>query len=644
MKTLRHRINAPGGTKKRDGTPVTVLPDGAVLFRGYKVSYQRTDGHINVYKAIRDGILYVIKEADSRDRESIKILVHEQFVLEQFSHSGIQQCIEFFKEEGWQYLVLEHVGGISLDRVISPNPSIFMNERLLFEWANQLYSLFSYLHLEKNDGIYGDTLVKKVIRSPRNIVRDREGKIHLVDIGASPSPEEDENRPSDEAALQPLAAPEFYEGRETDERSDVYTLGAVFYYLLSNGRGRNRETGLYPPLRNINGNISPALEELIMKALQKSPDDRFQTIKAMKSAHSLMKFDTKPDITPEGVGKKALSAKTAAAALCTIMAVILFLFFLCAHKPADKKAVKADPARVAAAPEQGSASQGTAVSLHSSTVDPMLYPENRNPSGLSSPSMTTFTPSAAPSAAAQASIPQSPPAPTPTTSCKKSLPPSIASLHYPTVMPQGGRHYTEPSPEPSKQVVAVKVENLTREERLAKVLVLNPVDLEPAKSVYINQDNDFSISIPSDYYMVKNRGRYNSVFVNVDEKNVESSLRTIQIASARAPKAKPEDTISNFAVSLAASGATIIDQKNFNVKGGTNMLYQAYSFTYEFGPPPGFQTENQKYIHQELYFAHDHSGKAYRVKFCAPADSFAGYFSSEFEFTLRSLHFTISSN
>ncbi|MGV8123839.1 MAG: serine/threonine protein kinase [Candidatus Xenobiia bacterium LiM19] len=641
---MQQRIKAPNGIVKKDGTPVTILTDGTLLSRGYKVNYQKADERCIIYRAMKGNQFYLVKEVHSSDREAVNSFTHEQFVLEQFSHSGIQQSIERFKEDGWHYLVLEYIGGTSLDRIVSPNSVVFMGERLLFDWASQLYDLFTYLQLEKSNGIYGETLVKKVIRSPKNIVRDKEGKIHLIDIGASLCKDEEKTELSDRSLLQPLAAPEFYEGKETDERSDVFTLGAIFYYLLSNGKGRDQEKALYPPLSNINKNVSPALEALITKALQKNPDDRFPSIKAMKSAHYMLKFETEPGKKPEGIREKVDQVKTAAAALCTILAVILFLAFLSVNKPSEKAATERGSARLAEASRQGPSSHGSALPYPSLPADPMLYPQYGESARSSMPSMSASVPSAASSVPVQAAISPSIPAATTTSSIYFSAPPSITSLHYPTGAPQNGRHYSEPSSEPEKQVADTKIDNLTKEERLAKILRVSAGDLEPAQNVYISPENDYSVSIPSGYYFVKKRKKDNPLFVNFDETNIDSSLRSVQISSTLLPDSKLEGTIAAFKTALINSGATIKEEKFLNTKGKAGLDYQGYSLTYNFGPPPGFQVENNNYTHQDICFAHEHSGKVYRVKFCAPSESFSTYDSSEFANMLRTLHFTFSND
>ncbi len=617
---------------------MTILSEGAMLSRGYKLNWQSADERCITYRAVKDGQFYLVKEVNSSDREAVKTLDHEQFVLEQFSHPGIQQSIERFKENGWQYLVLEYIGGTGLDRIVSPNSLVFMGENLLFNWAEQLYDLFAYLQLEKSDGIYGDTLVKKVVRSPRNIVRDREGKIHLIDIGISSSRIDEKASMAEKSLLQPLAAPEFYEGRETDERSDVFTLGAIFYYLLSNGQGRNINTGRYLPIGNINRNISPQLEALIMKSLQEDPDDRFPSIEAMKVKHHLINSMTSTEERNAGIRKKLHPLRFAIPAACTALAIVLVFIAISARKPAERAIKQSGAATVAGMPslQMPAGSQSiTAPPLASN--DPMLYPDqHRDPLQ----TMPSAAPSAPSSAATSPSRAYSDPPPS-------QQNPELLPLHsssYPTGAPQTmtGKS-TAPSETPEQHVETATKEAQTKEEKLAFLLKMNVNDIEPVKAAYFSPENDYSISMPSGYYMIKRQGKNNAFFVNFDEKNEESSLRMIQILTAPFPDVAQESAIAGYKITLLSSGASILEEKQVNTKGRNDpSYYTAYAFTYLFGPPSQFKVENNDFEHKDYYFAHPRTQKAYRVKFCAPKENFSSYDRNEFEEALRSLHFTIS--
>lgn len=337
--------------------------------------------------------------------------------------------------------------------------------------------------------------------------------------------------------------------------------------------------------------------------------------------------------------KRPFSVKTTAAAVCTILAVILVIVIFCAQKPAERTAAKGSYAQVAATSRQGLTSPGSALPISSPSIDPMLYPEYRQASASSTPSIAALVPSAAPSVQTTTAI--SRPIHSATPAPESSSPPSLISLQYPTGAPQIGRHGTAPSSESEKHAAAPITENLTKEEKLAQLIKANINDIEPSREVHISPENDYSISVPSGYYLIKKKGTNTLLLVAFDDTHIESSLRMIQVTASPLPEVKPEIAVAGMKMSLINSEASITEEKYINSRGGNSLLYQGYSFTYNFGPPPNFHVENIDYTHQDIYFAHNHSGKAYRVKFSAPKQSFSTYERSEFTNALRSLHFTI---
>jgi len=639
---MQYRINSPDGAVKKDGSPVKVLPEGTVLSNGYKVAWQSTDKRCIVYKAIKEEKFYLIKEVHASDREAVKALTNEHFVLEQFSHPGIQRCIERFRDNDWHYLVLEYIDGMSLDAAVSTGPPAFMVKRHLLDWADQLYDLFMYLRQEKNDGIYGDTLVKKVIRSPRNIIRDGEGKIYLVDVGVScdiEKPQQDEM-----ALLQPLAAPEFYEGRDTDERSDVFTLGAIFYYLLTGGKGRNSSTGKYLRLGDINRNVSPGLEAIIMKALQSNPDDRFHSVKAMRAAHMAIKNSESGRKSLEENGKRPFITKAMVPAACTALAAILVLIAIVTQRPKERPDHEKERISVAGMTSTKiSALQGSTMPQFKLPIDPMLYPDGQQAPASPDLSSTPSTP--AEPLSSTLSIASSP-AQAPAIPALSPHPLSAPAFTEPAQYPTGEAQVTErkdknPTVDPDIRTETGKKNPKTKEEMLALLLAVNKSALEPEKGTFISPENDYSISIPSGYYKIRDRGTKNNLFVNIDDILSESSLRMIQISATNITNIEASEAIARNKIDLISSGVTITDERFIPIRGSTSRTYKGYSFTYISRPPVQFHMEENEYIHQDIFFAHPNSQYGYRIKFCALKDGFSA-FQGEFEDVLHSLHFTIA--
>jgi len=305
---LFFRIPAPDGSvDSQTGKVITVLPDDAVLKNKYYVKYLTTGGMGVVYlahSAERDR-KYIIKEVDSSYPKLVMALAQEKATLERLDHIGIVKLYDFFEEEGYYYLVLEHIAGKTLKELIPPFPDVFLSEKTVIEWAIQILEVFDYLHNLNPPIIYRDL-------KPDNVMLTKDGKIKLIDFGIARVYKKGKATDTEYFGSVITASPEHYGGAQTDVRSDIYTIGATIHYLLTSGRAELEEPFKFPKIRSINPNVSPQLEEILEKALSLDPDERYQTAKEFKLAlEKLLPKSTKEvegGVTP--LEKKPISIKS----------------------------------------------------------------------------------------------------------------------------------------------------------------------------------------------------------------------------------------------------------------------------------------------------------------------------------------------
>jgi len=271
------RIPAPDGKKGRDGHPVLVLPDGTEIKGGYTLSYFTVGGMSVAYRGIREGQTFFIKEVESTDSKKIASLMQEREILERLSHPGIVKVYDLFEYDGFHYLVQEFVVGQTLERLISPIQDVFLQERVIIDWASQILDIIEYLHRQSPRIIYRDL-------KPSNIIRDRQGKIRLVDFGIARLYREGKSKDTESMGSALTASPEHYGRGQTDVRSDIFTIGATLHCLATNGRDRSEIPFDYEAVRSINPKISPALEYVIHKAIELDPAMRFQSVAEMRKA------------------------------------------------------------------------------------------------------------------------------------------------------------------------------------------------------------------------------------------------------------------------------------------------------------------------------------------------------------------------
>ncbi len=201
-------------------------------------------------------------------------LTREKSRLERLEHPGIVKCFELFEESGFYYLVLEFLSGQTLhQKMMQEGPQ---NEPDVRHWGMQLCDIFEYLHQKNPPIIYRDL-------KPENLMLDQD-RVRLIDFGIARVHKGDRNSVTEMMGSVNTASPEHYGGAETDGRSDIYTLGATLYDLLTGGERERIRAFSFAPVRDLNAQVSTDLEQSLMKALAFEPEERFQTMAEFRSA------------------------------------------------------------------------------------------------------------------------------------------------------------------------------------------------------------------------------------------------------------------------------------------------------------------------------------------------------------------------
>lgn len=187
-------------------------------------------------------------------------------------------------EDPHLYLVMPFVSGGSVQQVLGRAP---LPQAEVVSYATQVADALGYAH--RAGVIHRDV-------KPANMLIHADGRILLSDfglakvwVGVPPRPP----RRHPDAGTPEYMAPEQVRG-QSGTRSDIYALGIVLYLLLT-GRlpftGPNEEavmaaqvSQMPPPLRAVNPHVSPAVEAVVLRAMAKHPDDRFQTSAQLSEA------------------------------------------------------------------------------------------------------------------------------------------------------------------------------------------------------------------------------------------------------------------------------------------------------------------------------------------------------------------------
>ena len=198
-----------------------------------------------------------------------------RFLLEaraagRLSHPGIVSVYDVgTASDGRPFIVMELVEGQSLDVIRQSGPRPPLSQ--IVEWAIEVAQALDAAH--RCGVIHRDV-------KPANILIGTDGHARIADFGIARVAESDLTRDGTFVGSPAFAAPEQLCGATVDGRADVFALAAVFYLLTTGTRpfeGNDIPAIVYavchlepkPP------GLSPSIDAVVMKALAKSPDDRY---------------------------------------------------------------------------------------------------------------------------------------------------------------------------------------------------------------------------------------------------------------------------------------------------------------------------------------------------------------------------------
>lgn len=226
-----------------------------------------------------------------------------RFLLEaraagRLSHPGIVPIFDVgTASDGRSFIVMELVDGRSLEalRLAEPHPTVEQVLRWTLEIAEAL------------DAAHGRGVVHRDVK-PANMLIGADGRARIADFGIARVADSDLTRDGAFLGSPSFASPEQLRGSRIDGRADLFSLGAVLYLLSTRQRpfeGDDIPTIVYAachaePRRpsSLNPELSPAIDTVILRALQKNPEARFQTGREFAGALRSANIDAKPAGSP----------------------------------------------------------------------------------------------------------------------------------------------------------------------------------------------------------------------------------------------------------------------------------------------------------------------------------------------------------
>jgi len=263
------------------------LIQGSLISDTYEILNKiKSGGMGSVYKArkLDSHEIYAVKELinfsmeEAKQQEAIKRFKREANILSELRHPNLPSVIDYFSMGGRYYLVMDFIEGQDLSTIVSERGQGGLAEEEVVEWSVQICDVLDYLHSRNPQVIYRDM-------KPSNImIRDSDNKAILIDFGIARTLQTTEDISITKTAIGTVGymSPEQYRGKP-EPRSDIYSLGATMYHLLT---GAPPIPFSIPNLSKYRQDISERVAAVVMTCVKIKVEERFKSALEMK--HALM--------------------------------------------------------------------------------------------------------------------------------------------------------------------------------------------------------------------------------------------------------------------------------------------------------------------------------------------------------------------
>lgn len=259
-------------------------------------------GMANVYKAYdsiddRAVAVKILRDEHMDNDELLRRFRNESKAIAVLSHPNIVKVYDVSFNEDIQYIVMEHIDGITLKE--------YIDQQKVLRWKEAVH--FTVQILRALQHAHDKGIVHRDIK-PQNIMLLEDGTIKVADFGIARFARASQHTVTDKAiGSVHYISPEQAKGEVTDEKSDIYSVGVMLYEMTTGTLPFDAESPVSVALkqiqsqakrpRAINPDVPEGLEDITIRAMQKDPARRYQS--AAEMLRDIDEFKRDPSISFE---------------------------------------------------------------------------------------------------------------------------------------------------------------------------------------------------------------------------------------------------------------------------------------------------------------------------------------------------------
>ena len=243
-------------------------------------------GMANVYLAHdlildRDVAIKILRGDLSGDEKFVRRFQREALAASSLSHPNIVEMYDVGEDKGMYYIVMEYVKGVTLKQLLKKRGALTLSECI-------------DIMLQLTDGIshaHASYIIHRDIK-PQNIMIQDNGEIKITDFGIAIALNNTQMTQTNSImGSVHYLAPEQASGKVATVKSDIYSMGIMFYELLTGSLPFKGDTAFeialkqikddIPSVRDFNNSIPQSVENVVLKATAKNPKNRYSSAKEM---------------------------------------------------------------------------------------------------------------------------------------------------------------------------------------------------------------------------------------------------------------------------------------------------------------------------------------------------------------------------